>query len=335
MNRPCLAIAIVSSLILVAGCGATAAKSAAPLQDATEAVDTPAPPEDAASDAQAAADLAAADTAVTDVAQADEDAGLLPDAVTEDAAPIADADVEDAQLADVTDAAIADVAIADVADAAAPEAWGCPYVDAKNYPYDAGDITAGFCFVGAPPAADAFVMDVPSPKDCPCPPDPPVQFFGAAPIPPATLVVELGAGDDSTGTFKPYADGDWVPIAHGPQGGIHVWAAFRVPLASKEAKVKIQTRANSTIGCSLAGTGNTAVAYAAPDAAVPGTYTNASLAMPGIQVVFPSWGSESSAYCGQWLELRMQIRDVASGAWGEVRRTVRLYDSQPMLGGGP
>ena len=325
MKRSRLAIVAAVLLLLAVGCGGASAKKTADAADAVDAAaapDVPAGP-DAAKDVAPAADLAQADTAAAPADVVD-----AADAATQDAAPAVDVeapDVADISLLDVTDAAIAD--------AGPPEAWSCPFIDADKYPSDAGDTTPGYCFVG-PPAADAYVMDVPSPKDCPCPPDPPTVLFGADPIPPAKLVVELGVGDDTTGAFKPYADGDWVPITHGPQGGVHVWAAFRVALAgAKDPKVKIQTRATSLVACALAGTGNTAIVYATPDAALPGSYTNASAAMPGIQVVFPIWGNESSAYCGQWLELRMQIRDTVSGAWGEVRRTVRLYDTEMMLGG--
>ncbi len=323
MDRAHLAFVAAALLLLAVGCGSASAKKTADSADAVDAVAAPDALPDAAKDVAPAADLAQADTAVAPADVVD-----VADAATPDAAPAVDVEAPDAAdvpLLDVTDAAIAD--------AGPPEAWSCPSIDADKYPSDAGDTTPGYCFVG-PPAADAFVMDVPSPKDCPCPPDPPTAFFGTEPIPPAKLVVELGVGDDTTGAFKPYADGDWVPITHGPQGGVHVWAAFRVALAgAKDPKVKMQTRATSFVACALAGTGNTAIVYATPDAALPGSYTNASAAMPGIQVVFPIWGNESSAYCGQWLELRMQVRDSVSGAWGEVRRTVRLYDTEMMLGG--
>jgi len=336
MIRCRLAVSVLVAALGGQGCAGPAARTLAPaadIADGAAVTDAANLPDLAQQDAPAVPDVAPADTAVTMDAVAD--AGE----VSQDAA-FADSPAPDTPQADVADVALADgtladVTLPDVTDAATSDGSSCTYIDADQYPSDAGDTTPGICFVGLP-AADAYVVDVPSPKNCACAPEPPVALFGADPIPPAKLVVELGAGDEKTGAFKPYADGDWVPITHGPQGGVHVWAAFRVALAgTADAKAKIQTHATSRIGCSLAGTGNMTVAYATPDATLPGTYTNASLAMPGIQVVFPVWGSESSAYCGQWLDLRMQIRDAASGQWGEVQRTVRLYDTDMMLGGGP
>lgn len=41
----------------------------------------------------------------------------------------------------------------------------------------------------------------------------------------AQAVLELGTGSR---TFAPLADGDEVPIIHGPQGGWHLWGSLRV-----------------------------------------------------------------------------------------------------------
>lgn len=208
----------------------------------------------------------------------------------------------------------------------------CAPVDAATYPFEDAsiDVAPGVCF-GAAPASDAFVADVPMPRACTCAPDPP-PFFGAEPVPAPTLHVDMGVGQD--GVFVPYADGQWVPIIHGAQGGIHVWVAWRILLPGHtEAKVKLVTRADSRIACSLAGTGSESTWYAASDASVPGAYSNVSAIHPGVAVIFPLDGKDSGLVCGKWLALHVQIQDPVAKTWGEVRRTVRLYDDQPWKGG--
>lgn len=331
-------LGFVTLLVLFIGCGSQASPLS-PDAGAADAALADADVGDAAQlDLDAAADLSAADTATAPVDVTATDLAIV-DAGGSDLGLAAD--VETAELpgtqpdvpVDVGDAG-ADVALVDVSDVAAPDAESCPQ-DAGAYPVDVvGELPAGLCFVGAGPAADAFVLDVPAPTDCSCAPDPPT-FFGSDPIPAPTLSPELGYGDAVTGAFQPYNDGDWVPITHGPQGGIHVWAAFRAAFpGATDAKIKVMTRANSTIGCALAGVNLTTAVLASVDTALPGTYTNASAAVPGLQVAFPVWGGQSAAYCGQWLELHLQIRDSVSGAWGEVKRTVRLYDTLMSMGGG-
>ena len=156
-------------------------------------------------------------------------------------------------------------------------------------------------------------------------------FFGTAPLTAPTLQVEIGVGQD--GALKPYSDGDWVPITHGPQGGIHVWIGWRVNLPGhSKAKVKMLTHATVHIGCELAGMGAEVLWYATPEAGNPGTYTGVSQNHPGNPVVLPFIDGSTHAYCGQWAKLQVQVHEPGSKAWGEVRRTVRLYD--PMAGGG-
>lgn len=223
----------------------------------------------------------------------------------------------------VTDAA----GVADV-----PAVPSCVPLDAANYPIEGASVDAapGVCFTNAPPT-DAAVADVPMPEHCPCAPDPP-PFFGNTAVPAPTLDIEMGVGTD--GTFAPYLDGQWVPITHGPQGGIHIWVAWRLVLpAHTEPKVKLLTRATSLISCALAGTGSESMWYATPDAKLPGAYTSVSANHPGSAVIFAAAGSDSGIFCGQWLELRLQIHDPVTKRWGEVRRTVRLYDMQPWKDG--
>ena len=323
-------------LVLVLGCSSQASLPAADaaLADAALA-DVAASTDVALADLDAATDLATADTATAPADVTATDLAVF-DAEPADLAPAQDVEtgeIPDTQLDVPADVGV-DAALVDGTDIAGSDAESCPQ-DAGAYPVDVvGELPAGLCFVGASPAADAFVLDVPAPSDCTCAPDPPT-FFGSDPIAAPTLSPELGYGDAATGAFVPYADGDWAPITHGPQGGIHVWAAFRAAIAgATEPKIKVMTRATSTIGCALAGVNLTTAVLATPDAAVLGTYTNASAVAPGLQVAFPVWGGQSAAYCGQWLELHMQIRDPVSGAWGEVKRTVRLYDTSMSLGGG-
>jgi len=215
---------------------------------------------------------------------------------------------------------------------AAPDAPACLHPDAASYPFEDVSVQAapGVCFA-AVPASDAVVADVPMPEHCPCAMDPP-PFFGAAPVPAPVLTVEMGVGQ--AGAFVPYADGQWVPITHGPQGGIHVWVGWRLRLPGhQEPKVKLLARTTSHIDCALAGTGTEAMWYATPDPAATHAYTNIDANHPGTPVIFPIEGSESGLVCGRWLELRVQVQDPVAQTWGEVRRTVRLYDTLPWEGG--
>ncbi len=201
-----------------------------------------------------------------------------------------------------------------------------PYA-AGPTPTTATNIDPTVCFRGAPPAPGEAIAELPMPDASCCADQTPIFFKPGQPVPPATLTVELGTSNSKTGAFVPYAAGQWLRIAHGKQGGIHVDAAFRVALAGEEApKVKMQVFARGHFECKESAIGNSPIVWVRQDAELDFGYTNASPIKPGVQVRFPVTGGYWYRYCGIWLDLRLAVRHPGSGAWGHTSTMVRLYD---------
>ncbi len=283
------------------------------------------------------ADAAAAPDASADaIADADAD-DAAPDAVADaaDATPDALPDLPDAATADaLADAPTADVVADDAADAAdAPDLQEVADVpdapdvaDVADAP-DAGDSSAGICFHGGPPAADAFVADIAPMDPGTCPTlTPPASWFATVPAP--SLVVTPGfLGAD--GLFAPYVNDQWAPIVYGMQGSFHVWAGFtvaQIPNATAST-LQLDVQIWGDTGCVTVNSGIANVVTAVPT--TDGQYSTIFVGSSGIPTQFYVPAASSYLYCGIWLNLHMRVHDPVSGAWGEAVRTLRLYDSKP------
>lgn len=143
----------------------------------------------------------------------------------------------------------------------------------------------------------------------------------------ATLPVEIGRGDPVVGTFVPYVNGQWLPIVEGIQGGIHLWAAVRLPLTGAAPKFALdiggQVRGD---GCAIIGTqlASATKAIAQADPNHKGQWTTAKALVPGIPVAFAK--NTAATYCGQWVTLYVEVREPKSQAWGHAAVQVRLFE---------
>lgn len=253
-----------------------------------------------------------------DAAGTDDAADAAAEALAGEVSPVADA------IADLPVAATADAPVdATVAD------------DAQQF--ETTEDFAAPCF-DALPAADAAVADLPAPDAATCslPPGPIGAWTGpdGAAMGPPTLAVEVGVSDAKTGAFVPYIDGQWLPIVHGNQGGIHVWAAVRVALPDlTEVKAVVEVHGQLRMDCAVCSepfpTSPKLKVHA--DELAPGTFTSASGGAPGLTVIFQPGPTgkqaDSGHYCGRWLLLVFEARLPGQAAWGRAVRAVRLYDS--------
>lgn len=190
------------------------------------------------------------------------------------------------------------------------------------------------CYHRCQPAADAPAPAAPKPAAC----AEEIAGLGWAtgdgkPPGPPTLAVEIGAANPDTGAFEPYADGQWAPIVEGIQGGVHVWAAVRLPATGATAKQMIEIAGRGYIDCNVVATalGGTGKTYALPDPHAPGTVSNASKLVPGVPIAFAS--PNSAAYCGQWLRLVVEARRANSAAWGRASVWLRLWAADNLSAG--
>jgi len=225
---------------------------------------------------------------------------------------------------------------------------GSPDPDASIADQDASDASPELpdavsspqlCFAFAPPGPDALVADIPEPDAAACSdivapalpweviagPDVAPPQGGGTGVGPPTLDIEIGVADAQTGAFVPYVDGQWVPIIHGAQGGVHVWGAFRVALDGITGqKIQLDCQGRTYIDCENTGTSFESKTFAHPDDTKPGTWTNAQQTKPGLTVAFGS--KEATPYCGLWIVLRVEVRHQQSNRWGMAEKVLRLYD---------
>jgi hypothetical protein len=196
--------------------------------------------------------------------------------------------------------------------------------DAKTPP-DVQVTQDGLCFVNGPPGPQRTVVEVPKPTGCP--PLGPVLPWptpdGAPPSPP-TLDVELGTSEEQTGAFVPYVEGQWAPIVHGVQGGIHVWAAVRTTLpGQKPGKTTLTIAGKSLLECKPVAAELTGTALVHAD--LSGKWTSASVAVPGTPIAFVD--TSPVPYCGQWITLEVEVRHPETLQWGRASVLLRLYDA--------
>jgi len=253
-----------------------------------------------------------------------------------DAIADAVADSEDLQAAD---ADASDTAIADSANSEILTAEPDSAADVEDVAPVVADIAAeieaigttgndGFCFFGGPPAADVAIADAPQPALCKLPL--PI-FIEETPDEPQTLKIELGQYD-AMGKWYALQDGDWLQLLHGSQGNLMVLVKFRVVLPGlEEPKAQMQIQSEGFIQCVNVAVGNNKTPYVVqiPEVGL-NTYTNASLGDAGVLLVFSAKNGQSWQFCGQWLQLRLAVRDYKNPLkknWAEVVRAVRLYDS--------
>ncbi len=139
-----------------------------------------------------------------------------------------------------------------------------------------------------------------------------------------TLDLQLGRTDPVSGVFTPWQDGDWAPIIHGVQGGIHIPLSFVVVLPSLElVKMKLLVQAQASVQCQAVALGppsTIAVQAIAPDFG----YRPAE----DVRVIFTNqvW-TDSPKFCGQTILLQAQLQEPASGQWGQAQRWIHLYDT--------
>lgn len=109
-----------------------------------------------------------------------------------------------------------------------------------------------------------------------------------------------------------------------------VLVKFRVVLPGQEAaKVQMQTQTEGFFQCINLANGNTATPFVVQTSEM-GVYTNAPPGEAGILAVFAAKNGQSWQFCGQWLQLRLAVRDYKNPLkknWAEVVRSVRLHDS--------
>lgn len=214
--------------------------------------------------------------------------------------------------------------VQDVADAGDVSAFDAHEI---HVPPDVVVTADGVCPVNGPPGPNRTVVDAPKPAGCP-PLEPVLSWSTPDGKPPQApeLQVELGTSHPETGAFVPYVDGQWAPIVHGVQGGIHVWAAVRTTLPEQKAvKATLTIAGQSFLACKQVATELTGTTLVRPDGAKPGTFTSASIAVPGEAIAFSS--DQPGPYCGQWIVLEVEVRHPVTLQWGRASVLLRLYDA--------
>ncbi len=186
------------------------------------------------------------------------------------------------------------------------------------------DMKPSKCSVGGPPAA-GIAAPLPAPVASCCPAK--VDFFsdGETPSPP-TLTVEIGSWDDSVGVFTPYVDGGWVGLEIGPQGMFHVYVSVRVKLSGPMSPYRtVRVLARGYDGCLHIAGNSMPKLNLEPEPGDTGLWTFQPGSTPGFMAVFGYGPWHACRYCGHWLDLRVAVRDLESGQWGEGKVRVRTW----------
>jgi hypothetical protein len=232
----------------------------------------------------------------------------------------------DAASADGADTAgdVAPDAATDTADADAKKV-GIVYANTSSGPpcVESGEPKA--CWTACEPAQATPVQDVnqkPDPAKCSF--ESSFQWLGGT-APKPTLQVELGTVNPDTGGFSPYHDGQWAPIVHGVQGGVHVWATFRTDLPGfTGAKTALEVGGQAYLECQSVATELSCKPVAFADPAMPGKYTTAAPQFPPTPVAFDQ--TIAGPYCGRWIVLYGEVRLPGTDKWGFATQVLRLYD---------
>ncbi len=241
------------------------------------------------------------------------------------ASPIDVGPAADATLSDV-DTKLADAQSEDAPDTADAGAELAP---------DNGIGNDGFCFYGALPKVSAATADAPMPAKCALP----LLVFSEKTMDfAATLQIELG-NYDAQFVWHPINDGDWLPMYSGLQnvgaGQMMLFPNYRVTLQGQsEPKVLLQAQSTGWIDCVNIATDNAAQQWVVPTNQDE-VYTNVTPLHPNLFLFFTNFKSKTSSWknCGQWLQIRVAVRDFQNPTqqqWGEAVRMVRLYDMTQM-----
>ena len=181
------------------------------------------------------------------------------------------------------------------------------------------------CFVGAPPAPDAERTLPPAPQPTCCGGLPTFEMEGLPSRAPS-LEVEVGLWDRCIDRFVPHQDHQWTPLVVGTQGLFHVYASVRVKLPGRTGEFAyVNFSARALDGCTAAATATAPALQLSPDPEREGWWTYQHGSRPGIFVIFPHHFCAACLYCGNWLDLRVAVKDGETGAWGEARASVRTY----------
>lgn len=229
--------------------------------------------------------------------------------------------------------------VADLVDAAAVEVVDGPAsvsVDCAAFDPDVTAPVAPFCPGPTQPAPDADTGDITLPRSACCQREDPL-FFKGEPPPPQSLAITLGRVTDA-GKFQTWPQGVWVPMEYGGNGGFHIWVAmlFALPGAT-EPKRKVQADVTLYDGCRLVGYAFQPTIY--PVRQTDGTYRQGDPNSPGLAVRFVDTGEATGKSvapkdaCNRWFDVRVALRDLKSGAWGEATVRVRTYDTAGGKGG--
>ncbi len=182
------------------------------------------------------------------------------------------------------------------------------------------------CFHGGPPAADAWVADVPAPTAV-CSEVAPPEWFDGQAVPAPTLNLQVG-WRDKAGTWHPYNNGDWVPLLTANQGGFHVELVPVVMLPGQTAAVQgLQLQSFTLFGCDQIGNAATAMSTFVQTAGPEGEYT-----LDPAKQVFTIFGTgigNIDKYCGIWIHVYWRVRVKGTNQWGEAVRLLRTYNSLP------
>lgn len=215
-------------------------------------------------------------------------------------------------------------------DAAADVTLSVADVPAPNDGDASGPAT---CFSGAPPAADAWVADVPKPAQ-PCPEMAPPAWFDGVAVPKPSLKLQVG-WRDSAGAWHPYQDGDWVPLQKGSQGLFHLDLVPVVQLPSGMAALTaLQVQSIALYGCNDVATLGSPKAKFYADKQQPSQYTIGP--SDHLMTVFGVVQAEMPKYCGLWVHVWWRVRIPDTDQWGEVVLALRTFISSapPLQVGG-
>ncbi len=189
------------------------------------------------------------------------------------------------------------------------------------------------CSVGGPPAP-GIANPLPAPDFGCC--EAPIDFFPNQQTnpPPPTLDIEIGRWDPVAKTFEPFEDGGWAELEIGPQGMFHVWTSARLKLPGVTGKLRTaRVRARGFDGCKLVAGNSMPKISLEPEPGDTGKWVYSPTKNAGWVTVFGYGPWHACRYCGHWLDLRVAVRDVETGAWGEGKVRVRTYlKALPQLG---
>ncbi|MEY3013016.1 MAG: hypothetical protein RIT45_1751, partial [Pseudomonadota bacterium] len=114
--------------------------------------------------------------------------------------------------------------------------------------------------------------------------------------------------------------------------GFHSFVSFRAKFPGMSyPKIKTQVEARLYDGCSAVGWALAPVVY--PSHQGESVYMIAD-GLPGVQIYYmgdTKYGvksGQSAAFCNHWYRVRVSVRELGTGVWGETQMWVRTYDTK-------